>query len=92
MHFPEAKVSRLLSERFDEIEAIWDRDPYDPVNACAVTIKEFMTTHRIAAVDEGVRRFVAFKEQQRHELAKVGLGAEGGETIDTNSQLALEPG
>jgi hypothetical protein len=81
MHFSEAKVSRLLTEHFDQIEAIWDQDPYDPVKVYAVTIKEFMTAHEIDAVDKGVRQFLAFKAQQQHKLTEVGLGSESDEPV-----------
>jgi hypothetical protein len=82
MPFFKARVNRLLTEHFHQIEAIWDQDPYDPIKVYAVTIKEFMTAHQIDTVDEGVRKFLAFKERQQRKLTEVGLGgSESDESV-----------
>lgn len=73
MRFPRTEVYRLLSEQFEQVEIIWDNDPYDEVNAFALTIKEFMRDRQIQQVDEGVRCFVEFKLEQTRQLAAVGL-------------------
>jgi len=74
MRFPRVDVQNLLSERFEQVEVLWDQDPYNPVNAFALTIKEFMSDHQIQQVDEGIQRFVEFKQEQTQCLAAVGLG------------------
>lgn len=77
MRFPFGKVHDLLTRRFDQIEEIWDRNPYDEVSVFALTIKEFMLDHQITLVDEGMMRFIEFKQEQTRSLSDVGLGAAG---------------
>lgn len=87
MRFPQIEVERLLTERYEQIELIWDRDPYDEVNAIALTIKEFMRDHQIGEVDAGIRAFLAFKKEQSRALADVGLDAGG----DFSARLPSSP-
>lgn len=76
MHFRQDDVRQLLMQHYDQIEIIWDREPYDEVNVYALTIKEFMQAHQISDVDQGIERFIAFKAEQSNELSIVGLGAD----------------
>lgn len=74
MIFHEARVRRLLRQSLETLEQMWDENPYDEILVCAVTIKQFMADHDVADIDEGLRRFAAFKEEQSQKLADVGLG------------------
>jgi len=74
MRLARTQVSQLLKGRFDEIEAIWDTDPYNEVLVLALTIKEFMLAHRLHEVEQGIDRYLDFKQQQQRELAPLGLG------------------
>ena len=90
MRFPQAEVLRLLAEHFDRIEQIWDQEPYDAVNAYALTIKEFMRDHAISAAEEGIARFVDFKRKQTQCLSEVGLTATARLSLPF-SKLATQP-
>lgn len=73
MRLPENEVRRLLTEAFDQLERLWDQNPYDVAIAYATTIKEFMADHQISDVGEGLTKFVAFKLEQVRALSGVGL-------------------
>ncbi len=73
MRFPESEVYGLLDKQFDQIEAIWEKDPYNEAVVYAFTIKEFMKDHAIRSPEEGIQSFKAFKLAQREELSTLGL-------------------
>ncbi len=66
-------VKQLLEEHFEHIEKIWDEDPYNEVHVFALTIKEFMLARGIDRVEEGIKQFIAFKNEQTEELTRLGL-------------------
>lgn len=74
MRLPETEVFQLLTEQFDVIEARWDANPFDEALAYALTIKEFMRDRQIQDVDEGIRQFVSFKQEQIARLSQLGFG------------------
>ncbi len=83
MLFPESEVFGLLDRQFDQIEAIWEKDPYNEVAVYAFTIKEFMQDHRIRSPEEGIQSFKAFKIAQREELSTLGLDPHASELISS---------
>lgn len=89
MQFPQEDVRQLLKQDFEQIESIWDADPYNEVNVYALTIKEFMQTYEITDVDEGIDRFISFKAKQSNELSIVGLGSDEPEYGPTNPLVPL---
>jgi hypothetical protein len=70
----EKEIERLLLDAFDQIESLWDRDPYNGALAYALTVKEFMTDRHIQSVEEGLRSFAALKQIQTRMLAELGIG------------------
>ena len=91
MRFERTEVQRLLSEQLEQLETLWDQDPYNEVNAIALTIKEFMGDNQISGVEQGIQRFIDFKREQSRRLAAVGLANDGDFTGRLPSSRRLEP-
>lgn len=92
MRFPRVEVQRLLNEQFEHLEDLWDRDPYDEVKAIALTIKEFMGDRRITTVEQGIARYLKFKQDQSQRLADVGLaGGDLSERLPSAPRLEPQP-
>jgi hypothetical protein len=75
IRYSENEVRRLLRQPQSELEMLQATSPYDEALAYALTIKDFMKDHGIAAVEEGLARFWQFKEGQAASLAAVGLAS-----------------
>ena len=81
MRFLESDVYGLLDKQFDQIEALWEKDPYNEAVVYAFTIKEFMQDHQIRSLEEGIQSFKSFKLAQREELSTLGLEPQPHELI-----------
>ena len=79
-------LKQLLIHRYDDLEQLWDQEPYNELYVEAVTIKEFMQDHQIEDFEIGLLSFKNFKLRQSKILNSIGL-----HNADQNSQKSWQP-